>query len=219
MFIHQHPYPPFIPDNATKLIVGTLPPPRFTTGRLFSEDVDFCYGSKYGLLWPVLDALFGIGLEYANTSDSVAQRKEFLAARGIGICDVVERCERDRMTASDLDMKNILLRDLTGILKSHTGIHTLLFMGGNSKNGPEYLFRRHLKEQGLHLHEVSGLSPRIHRFSLGERSLRTVSLISPSSAANRSIGGNPDFKRWRTGDPGFSTMDNRIRQYAPFFNE
>ena len=34
MFIHKHPYPPFIPKNATKLIVGTLPPPRFYTGIL-----------------------------------------------------------------------------------------------------------------------------------------------------------------------------------------
>ena len=34
MFKHTHPYPPYIPENATKLIVGTLPPPRFTTGEL-----------------------------------------------------------------------------------------------------------------------------------------------------------------------------------------
>jgi len=24
MFLHRHPYPPFIPENATKLIVGTI---------------------------------------------------------------------------------------------------------------------------------------------------------------------------------------------------
>ncbi len=219
MFIHQHPYPPFIPKHATKLIVGTLPPPRFTTGQLYPEDVDFCYGSKYGLLWPVLDAIFDIGLEYAHTPGSVAQRKEFLATRGIGICDMVECCERERMTASDLDMKNIVLRDLTGILKRHPGISTLLFMGGNSKNGPEYLFRRHLREQGLNLKEVDSGPPRMHRFNLGVRKLRTVTLISPSSAANRSIGANPDFKRLRSGNPKFSTMDYRVLQYTPFFKE
>ena len=219
MFRHKHPYPPFIPDNATRLIVGTLPPPRFSTGALHPEDVDFCYGSKYGLLWPVLDAIFGIGLEYANTGASVSQRKEFLQAQGIGICDIVASCERERKTASDLDMKNIRLRNLTGILEKHQGIHTLLFMGGNSKNGPEYLFRRHLAEKGLHLQAESGRGPRVHRFDLNGRSLRTITLVSPSSAANRSIGANPDYRKYRGVNPCFSTLDFRILLYTPFFTD
>lgn len=48
MFLHKHPYPPFIPDNATRLIVGTLPPPRFSLGQLKPDDVKFCYGSRDG---------------------------------------------------------------------------------------------------------------------------------------------------------------------------
>jgi hypothetical protein len=40
MFFHQHPYKPFIPKQATKLIVGTLPPPRFSMGNLLEKDVD-----------------------------------------------------------------------------------------------------------------------------------------------------------------------------------
>ena len=45
MFLHKHPYPPFINQDTTKLIVGTLPPPRFSTRQLLEKDVDFCYGS------------------------------------------------------------------------------------------------------------------------------------------------------------------------------
>ena len=67
MFEHTHPYPPFNLEHATKLIVGTLPPPRFTTGDLLPEDVDFCYGSKNGMLWPILDQIFDLGLVYENT--------------------------------------------------------------------------------------------------------------------------------------------------------
>ena len=32
LFCHIHPYEIFIPEGAVKLIVGTLPPPRFSQG-------------------------------------------------------------------------------------------------------------------------------------------------------------------------------------------
>ena len=73
MFLHQHPYPPFFPENATKLIVGTIPPPRFSLGQLFDEDVDFCYGSKHGLLWPILNTIFDLKLEFQNTQQAINQ--------------------------------------------------------------------------------------------------------------------------------------------------
>jgi len=63
VFQHTHPYEPFLFPEATKLIVGTLPPPRFTTGDLKPADVDFCYGSKDGQLWPILDKIFDLGLK------------------------------------------------------------------------------------------------------------------------------------------------------------
>ena len=76
MFHHIHPYPPFIPENATKLIVGTLPPPRFTTGELKEGDVDFCYGSRDGQLWTILDKIFDLDLKYETTAQAIAQREE-----------------------------------------------------------------------------------------------------------------------------------------------
>ena len=66
MFLHTHPYEPFLFEDTTKLIVGTLPPPRFSTGDLKEGDVNFCYGSKDGQLWPILDQIFGLNLKYLN---------------------------------------------------------------------------------------------------------------------------------------------------------
>ena len=102
MFLHTHPYEPFLFDGATRLIVGTLPPPRFTTGELKEGDVDFCYGSRDGYLWPILDEIFGLGLKFETSREAVRQRTEFLKSRQIGICDIVERAERERVDASDL---------------------------------------------------------------------------------------------------------------------
>ena len=155
MFEHTHPYPPFNLEHATKLIVGTLPPPRFTTGDLLPEDVDFCYGSKNGMLWPILDQIFDLNLVYENTAHAIEQRSHFLKSRKIGVCDIVAAAQREKVDASDLGMQEVELRNLVGYLKEFPQIHTLIFTGGNSKNGPEYFFRKQLKEHHLKLNVIS----------------------------------------------------------------
>ena len=96
VFHHTHPYPPFIPENSTRLIVGTLPPPRFTTGELKEGDVDFCYGSRDGQLWPILDRIFNLELVFETTQAAIAHRKEFLVNNQIGICDIVASARREK---------------------------------------------------------------------------------------------------------------------------
>ena len=217
MFLHRHPYPPFVPARTTKLIVGTLPPPRFSTGDLYPDDVNFCYGSKYGLLWPILEKVFNQPLEYQNTEKAVLQRKELLEKNHIGICDIVEYCRRDVVNASDLGMEDIHFRDLLKILGQYPAINTLLFTGGNSKNGPEYLFRKYLKLNGLKLTKSPDLFIRTHYFYYKTRKIKTLSLISPSSAANRSVGANPEYKKIKIRQPGFTTFDFRVQQYSKVF--
>ncbi|MEC7782494.1 MAG: uracil-DNA glycosylase family protein [Bacteroidota bacterium] len=217
MFEHTHPYPPFNLEHATKLIVGTLPPPRFTTGDLLPEDVDFCYGSKNGMLWPILDQIFDLGLVYENTGHAIEQRSHFLKSRNIGVCDIVAAAKREKVDASDLGMQEVELRDLIGYLERFPRIHTLIFTGGASKNGPEYFFRKQLKEHHLKLNVISSEVPRIHQFQIGERSVKTVSLTAPSGAANRAIGSMKSYKDQKLKDPQFSTFDFRIQQYRPFF--
>lgn len=222
MFIHSHPYEPFLFKEATKLIVGTLPPPRFTTGELRPEDVDFCYGSKNGQLWPILDRIFDLDLKYETTDFAAQQRKEFLLKQKIGVCDIVDSAKRQKIDASDLGMLHITLRNLVGYLAEYPNIDTLLFTGGNSKNGPEYFFRRHLKEHGMALKVVSAVVPRIHEFELevgikGGRTVKTVSLTAPSGAANRAIGSMDAYKKMKDQNPDFTTLEFRVMQYKAFF--
>ncbi len=219
MFLHTHPYPPFIPASATKLIVGTLPPPRFTTRELKEGDVDFCYGSRDGQLWRILDSIFELNLKYESTEEAVLQRKQFLTERGIGICDVVESARREKVDASDFGMEEVELRDLINILQGHPNIDTLLFTGGNSKNGPEYFFRKVLKKYNINFELVSNIVPRIHQFHLSNSSkiIKTVSLTAPSGAANRAVGSLLDYKKMKDENPELTTVDFRTRQYKPYF--
>ena len=235
MFKHTHPYPPFIKKDTTKLIVGTLPPPRFSTGQLLDKDVDFCYGSYYNSLWLYIDKIHNLGLRYDNSQEAIQQRKLFLIQNKIGVCDIVASAERQKIDASDIGMTNIKLRDLIGYLLKYPNIDTLLFTGGNSKNGPEYFFRKHIKDYNISLKLVSKITPKIHQFKLpntvnkvenskddltnfiNERLIKTVSLTSGSGAANIAIGSNPLYKQLKAKDPSFNTFDFRVMQYSEYF--
>ena len=230
MFKHRHPYPPFITSDTQKLIVGTLPPPRFSSGDLLERDVDFCYGSYYNSLWLYIDTIYSLNLRYDNSGEAIAERKQFLIDHKIGICDIVESCVREKIDASDLGMQDVVLRDVIGYLQQYPSIETILFTGGNSKNGPEFFFRKHIRDYGLKLELVSEDIPRIHRFVLpsenrnskipyqkGGRLIKTVSLTSASGSANRAIGSIPLYKQLKARNPDFNTFDFRVLQYREFF--
>ncbi|HET8838358.1 MAG TPA: uracil-DNA glycosylase family protein [Flavobacteriaceae bacterium] len=217
MFEHRHPYLPFIPENTKKLIVGTLPPPRFSQNQLKSDDVDFCYGSRDGQLWKILGEIFEKELLFEDTEKAVKQRKEFLIRNKLGICDMVESCQREKIDSSDLGMRNVKLRNMLQILRQHPSVGTLLFTGGNSKNGPEYFFRKHIQGTDIKLELVQAEVPRIHEFVLDGRKITTVSLTAPSGSANRAIGGMQLYKDLKKNHPEFTVVDFRVMQYKPFF--
>lgn len=181
--------------------------------------MDFCYGSRDGQLWPILDKIFGLDLKYETTAEAIEQREHFLIKRGIGICDMVASARREKVDASDIGMMEVELRDLIAVLQQNSKINTLLFTGGNSKNGPEYFFRRKLKEYNINLKLVSNKVPRIHTFKMPdeERYVKTVSLIAPSGAANRAVGSLSDYKKMKDQNPQLTTIDFRVALYRPFF--
>ena len=186
-------------------------------GELFAEDVDFCYGSKHGLLWPILDRIFNLELNYENTGEAVEERKSFLTKNKIGICDIVASCERAKPDASDLGMQDITTRDLVSVLREHKTIDSCLLMGGNSRNGPEYLLKKELKSKGLALIPAVSGSIKSHELHLEGREIMVYTLISPSSAANRSIGNSSDYKDQKAVRGNFTVLDFRIQQYKKVF--
>ncbi|GAA0873146.1 hypothetical protein GCM10009117_22930 [Gangjinia marincola] len=201
------------------MIVGTLPPPRFVTQDFKLGDVDFCYGSIDGLLWKVLDEAFSLQLSYETTVKAIEQRKNFLQKYKIGICDIVSSAKRKKIDASDLGMYDAELRPIVSILRENPSIETLLLMGGNSKNGPEYFLRKHLKTHQISLILENEAHPKEHFFKLSDhRNIRVVSLISPSGAANMAIGSMQEYKELKNKNPKFNTFDFRVKQYATYFS-
>ena len=216
-WLHSHPYAPFLPEAATHLIVGTLPPPRFSFGGLKKGDVSFCYGSIDGQLWPILNRIYNLNLEFANTPKAIQQRKDFLAAYKIGVCDIVSHCYRVKLDASDLGMQAVELRDMFYYLNQVPSVKKILFTGGDSKNGPAYFFKRYLKSKNIAWKVEQKETPKKHSFIYKNRCIETVSLIAPSGAANRAVGSLADYKRQKQIDKDFTTIDYRVLQYEKEF--
>jgi G:T/U-mismatch repair DNA glycosylase len=217
MFHHFHPYEPFLHKDTKKIIVGTLPPPRFCTKEYKENDVLFCYGSADGLLWKALDVIFDLKLIYDQSKKAIAQRKEFLRKEHIGVCDIVNSCKRHKIDASDLGMSEVELRDILSYLKDFKNIDTIIFTGGASKNGPEYFLRQILKKEQIKFKLLSSEVPKVHSFIYNNREIKTISLTSPSPAANRYIGSNKDYKKRKQEDKNYSTFDFRVEQYQKVF--
>lgn len=169
------------------------------------------------MLWPVLEKIFQLELRYDNSLEAVKERQDFLVRQKIGICDIVASCLRSKIDASDLGMTEIRLRNILEQLAVNPTIQTLIFTGGNTKNGPEYLFRRQLREKGLKLCCVVNEIPRVHHFTFLEKVYSTVSLTSPSNAANRAIGGNALYKKRKFENPDYTTFTFRVDQYRAVF--
>lgn len=169
------------------------------------------------MLWRILAEVFEVRFRYDNSREAVEERLDFLRNHRLGICDIVESCRREKNDASDLGMRDIRLRDLVRQVRLHPSIDTLLFTGGNTKNGPEYLFRRLLRGYAMQLRCIEDRTPRLHAISLDGRVVTTVSLTSPSNAANKAIGSNPRFKEERRRNPAYSTFDFRVDQYREVF--
>lgn len=52
----NHPYEPYIVDDATKIIIGSMPPYRFCieNGKIYDDDVNFFYGSNRNNFWKLV---------------------------------------------------------------------------------------------------------------------------------------------------------------------
>lgn len=125
----KHPYEPFVPQNATKLIIGTMPPYRFCIKpqNLFDDDVNFYYGSKNNYFWKLLSEVTGTTLTYKNSQEAINQRKSLLKKLNIGITDIVEKCIHKNEKSDDASLTEITNKPIKELLLQNPNIDTLIY--------------------------------------------------------------------------------------------
>lgn len=186
----KHPFEPFIPAGATKLILGTIPPARFCKNlnmELFEDDVDFYYGSKDNGFWDLFSEIFGEKLEKTNTSKSIEQRKSLLTTNLIGITDIISECTRENQSASDNKLMDIQRKDLVKLLVEHPSISTLIYTS-------EFVKKQVNKLLGGY-HQINKENKKKQTVKINGRVYQVRILYSPSPSGLRRLGVDGSAKR------------------------
>jgi len=184
-----HPFEPFIPSGADKLIIGSIPPPRFCFQNrgLFIQDVNFYYGSKDNEFWPIFERIFELNFEYENSEKAVNQRKDLLNKLKIGITDIVEKCYHNNDSAADEDLREIEYKNINDLLLKYPGIETLIYTSEFVKSQMNSIFRTY--------HSISKENRRIQSIIIEGKKYNVKILYSPSPNALRNLGENGKKRR------------------------
>jgi G:T/U-mismatch repair DNA glycosylase len=208
--METHPYKAFVPEGAEKLILGSIPPWRFTVDdnpevnkvkKLQQGDIDFAYGSRNNKLWVILADIFK-----TVPLDSSDKIKLLLRNRKISVSDVVHRCRRDpARSALDQNLKDIEFNNsIRKLLADNTLITTVLF----TSSFVERIFYKYfsVKTEKYKTYKIFILPD-------DRRRIRTAVLYSPSNMALRGIRQGKEFKLRNSQGRHFSAEDIRKEQY------
>ena len=107
----DHPFAPVYDSKSRVLVLGTMPSPR-------SRTAGFYYMNGQNRFWPVIAAITGERLGYANDEGikAVDERRTLVLRHGIALWDVLASC--DIRGATDTSIQNPIANDFSTLLAS-----------------------------------------------------------------------------------------------------
>lgn len=158
-------FPPQVGAGCRVLMLGTVPSLRSLAMRQ-------SYAHPHNLFWPFMGVLYGAGPEL-----DYAQRIARLHAAGVGIWDVLERCERSGSLDSSIIAASEVPNDIPRLLEDHPTIAAVALNGAKALD----VFRRRI---------APAIAP-------PRRDALAVLALPSTSPANASIPRADKLERWR----------------------
>jgi G:T/U-mismatch repair DNA glycosylase len=134
-----------IPDNASTIIVGTAPPPRFSRAdmSLLAGDTCFYYGSKSSGMWRLLSGISGTSLlEQPDNAQRRTNWHNFLTVNDLWMYDVLQEYKRKsgkETSARDADIEEFDLTDFRLVFAAKRRINKIAF---TSQQAANWTFRK-----------------------------------------------------------------------------
>ncbi|MDO4702601.1 uracil-DNA glycosylase family protein [Tannerella sp.] len=125
--IEVHPLPPFAPEGAKMLMLGSFPPPRARW------KMDFFYPNFQNDMWRIFGVVFFKDKHYFLTDDQKsfheAKIRTFLTEKGIALWDTAMEVNRQKGNASDKYLEVLRPIDLKQILSELPDCRTIVATG------------------------------------------------------------------------------------------
>ncbi|HKL10970.1 MAG TPA: DNA-deoxyinosine glycosylase [Clostridia bacterium] len=125
-------FEPILGKNPEILILGTMPSVKSLENREY-------YGHGRNQFWRIMGDLFGF-----RRDDDYELRKRRIIEKKIAVWDVIGSCERKG--SLDRDIKNARHNDITGFIKGHPTIKTVVLNGGKARDIYKKYFESSLPE-------------------------------------------------------------------------
>lgn len=134
----SHPWEPYIPEKANKLILGTFPTSERNRGSY-----EFFYPNPNNEFWKILFAVAGQNLADYSKKDPVEIRKQVMKKLQLGIADMGKTIFRQRGNSSDVNLFPIEFTDVFQLLDKHKKITTIIVGGSDYQAAVMgYIFER-----------------------------------------------------------------------------
>lgn len=169
--VETHPFGSFVPVNTRYLILGSF------TGKRTEDDIkngyDWFYGNKRNQFWPIMEKVYGIGLQ------SKKEKQELFTRLRMAIADVILSCERKVNNNLDINLTNMVFNTeaIINVLEKNK-IKSIFF----SSRFAEHLFKRQFKNvvqlhPEIELVTLPSPSPRYAAMSKSEKVARYKELL------------------------------------------
>ncbi len=128
--IETRPFPPYLPENATVMLMGTFPP------KSEKRVMEFHYPNFQNDMWRVYGLVFFDDKDHFRKGEKKAfdpeKIKAFLSERGIASCPTVVRAIREKGNASDAFLKVVEPVHLDEVLATIPNCKHIATTGGKA---------------------------------------------------------------------------------------
>ena len=143
--VETHPFEPYIVEGSNKLIIGTIPPPRFSKQELQDSDVNFYYGSSDNQFWDIMGDVCNVEFTKENTQKAIEERKKALSDMKLSICDIIKQTKRKNNSALDKYLDPVEYLNILELLEKNPKIDTLIYT--STENGVKTFMTQYLREK------------------------------------------------------------------------
>ncbi|MGF7078911.1 hypothetical protein [Mucilaginibacter sp. UYCu711] len=175
----QHPWPPYVPKGATKLLLGTFP----TVAE--NHRFEFFYPSPKNRFWPVMSALAECPLTHFAGQEAVRERREILQELRLAVTDIGLRVLRQNESALDHNLFPLEFFDVFALIEANPSIDTIILTSSGKGNSVLTWFSAYCELNTITFKHLDENIPWETNIRVNKRDLKIVVAYSTSSIYRR----------------------------------